>query len=183
MTLLMGSVSGFTYDQQAEPSSPTAGETWRERTAGGLIVESWQWSGSVWTELIPRFFRFLVGSADVISEGHPGNRILIETLHTSGRVATGPPNYDETTNFWRVSIQHSFGQVSDIPIANNATLYYVGGGDFHYRQSVTVNTILGSSVTGGSDQLFAAVRAVGSPTAGAGGGSTLSCTAIYRRVR
>lgn len=44
----LGIASGFTYDQQAEPSSPTAGQTWRERTAGGLIVEEWEWSGSLW---------------------------------------------------------------------------------------------------------------------------------------
>ncbi|MBW4486123.1 MAG: hypothetical protein KME14_26670 [Tildeniella torsiva UHER 1998/13D] len=39
---------GFTYDQQAEPSGPAAGATWRERSAGGLILGEWEWSGSLW---------------------------------------------------------------------------------------------------------------------------------------
>ncbi len=39
---------GFTYDQQAEPSSPAAGATWRERSAGGLILGQWEWTGSLW---------------------------------------------------------------------------------------------------------------------------------------
>ena len=34
----------FTYDQQAEPSSPTAGQTWRERNASGLIIGEWTWN-------------------------------------------------------------------------------------------------------------------------------------------
>jgi hypothetical protein len=34
---------GFTYDQQTEPSSPPAGATWRERSAGGLVVGQWEW--------------------------------------------------------------------------------------------------------------------------------------------
>lgn len=42
---------GFTYDQQAEPSGPAAGATWRERSAGGLIVGEWEWTGSVWCSL------------------------------------------------------------------------------------------------------------------------------------
>lgn len=39
---------GFTYDQQGEPAGPAAGATWRERSAGGLIVGEWEWSGSLW---------------------------------------------------------------------------------------------------------------------------------------
>ncbi|MBE9159724.1 hypothetical protein IQ265_23225 [Nodosilinea sp. LEGE 06152] len=40
--------AGFTYDQPAEPIAPTVGQTWRERSNGGLIVGQWQWSGSLW---------------------------------------------------------------------------------------------------------------------------------------
>lgn len=43
--------AGFTYDQQTEPVGPVAGATWRERSAGGLIVEEWEWTGSVWCSL------------------------------------------------------------------------------------------------------------------------------------
>jgi hypothetical protein len=53
MTLLMGSVIGFTYDQQAEPSSPTAGQTWRERSSGDVIIGEWEWSGSLWLTSTP----------------------------------------------------------------------------------------------------------------------------------
>ncbi|MEA5447327.1 hypothetical protein VB780_02020 [Leptolyngbya sp. CCNP1308] len=44
---------GFTYDQQAEPSAPAAGATWRERSAGGLIKGEWEWLGAVseWVSL------------------------------------------------------------------------------------------------------------------------------------
>lgn len=40
--------AGFTYDQQAEPLSPLPGQTWRERSAGGLTLGFWEWSGSLW---------------------------------------------------------------------------------------------------------------------------------------
>jgi hypothetical protein len=40
--------AGFTYDQQAEPVGPASGATWRERSAGGLILGEWEWSGSLW---------------------------------------------------------------------------------------------------------------------------------------
>lgn len=42
---------GFTYDQQTEPVGPATGATWRERSAGGLIVGEWEWTGSVWASL------------------------------------------------------------------------------------------------------------------------------------
>lgn len=48
----------ITYDQQAEPTTPSAGQVWRERTAGGLIVGEWEWTGSVWaaTQTVPAAF-------------------------------------------------------------------------------------------------------------------------------
>ena len=49
----LGIASGFTYDQQAEPSSPTAGQTWRERSSGGVIIGEWEWSGSLWFTSTP----------------------------------------------------------------------------------------------------------------------------------
>lgn len=50
-----GSGIGFTYDQSSVPSSPSAGETWRERS-GGLIVGDWERVGSNWVS-IQRFIR------------------------------------------------------------------------------------------------------------------------------
>lgn len=44
-------LGAFTYDQQTEPSGPTAGQTWRERTPGGLILADWEWTGSIWVAL------------------------------------------------------------------------------------------------------------------------------------
>lgn len=49
----LGIASGFTYDQQAEPSSPTAGQTWRERSSDGVIIGEWEWSGSLWLTSTP----------------------------------------------------------------------------------------------------------------------------------
>lgn len=43
-----GSGNGFTYDQQAVPSSPTRGQTWRERDSNSDIVEEWFWNGTYW---------------------------------------------------------------------------------------------------------------------------------------
>lgn len=37
---------GFTYDQQAVPSSPSNGQSWRERDASGNIVMDWEYIGS-----------------------------------------------------------------------------------------------------------------------------------------
>ncbi|MEA5625328.1 hypothetical protein [Nostoc sp. UHCC 0251] len=46
-----GSGSGFTYDQQTTPSSPTRGQTWRERDSNNDIVEDWFWNGTYWLSI------------------------------------------------------------------------------------------------------------------------------------
>ncbi|MGG6237221.1 hypothetical protein ACQ4N7_01170 [Nodosilinea sp. AN01ver1] len=67
--------TAFTYDQQAEPSSPAAGATWRERSAGGLIVETWQWDGTYWekpaTEFVTLFNWATQISATTGTYGNP----------------------------------------------------------------------------------------------------------------
>ena len=58
----------FTYDQQAEPSAPAAGATWRERSsAGGLIVGQWEWLSTyaVWASIA----RYDIESPVVLGSG------------------------------------------------------------------------------------------------------------------
>lgn len=48
MRLLQQPKNGVDFEQTAEPSAPRAGQVWRERSSAGLIVDDWEWSGSVW---------------------------------------------------------------------------------------------------------------------------------------
>lgn len=53
--------AGFTYDQQTEPLNPAAGETWRERSSGGLIIGEWQLDNEAlrWVEIVTRSQSFM----------------------------------------------------------------------------------------------------------------------------
>jgi hypothetical protein len=104
----LGIASGFTYDQQAEPSSPTAGQTWRERTAGGLIVEEWEWSGSLWLG------RRLYGFKDPLLINVATAQSFVSFINY---MASNPPYK------WFVqTLNYSFATDSTINASNNFTL-------------------------------------------------------------
>jgi hypothetical protein len=99
---------GFTYDQQAEPSAPAAGATWRERSAGGLIIGQWEWSGSLWLS-IQRFFLSAYFSG-LAANSTPNttqpqiprlDRLLIESASWNIYNTTGL----SAANFWRLLLE------------------------------------------------------------------------------
>ena len=65
---------GFTFDQTAEPVGPTAGQTWRERSAGGLILGQWEWSGSLWIAIAATSLPF-----SSVNGASPFNSISLST--------------------------------------------------------------------------------------------------------
>lgn len=44
-------VTGWDYIGPTEPISPTVGFTWWERSAGGLTLGLWFWTGSLWADI------------------------------------------------------------------------------------------------------------------------------------
>jgi len=91
----------FTYDQQAEPVGPAVGATWRERSAGGLIVGEWEWSGSLW---LGRLQYALTYSGITASSTPSPSMIAIPkfpALLVGYSVNTGPPIAPQDgSNFW-----------------------------------------------------------------------------------
>jgi hypothetical protein len=95
---------GFTYDQQAEPTVVSVGQTWRERSGTGLIVGDWEWSGSLWLS-IQRFYATgdLLGyggsySRAILSSATRHNqRFLIQDFIHVYSVVSG-----DASNFWTV---------------------------------------------------------------------------------
>ncbi|PSR12329.1 hypothetical protein C8255_26750 [filamentous cyanobacterium CCP3] len=65
----------FTYDQQTEPVGPAAGQTWRERSSGGLVVGEWEWIASVseWVNLTT----YQIDSLVVVGSGTAGSTGLV----------------------------------------------------------------------------------------------------------
>jgi len=114
----LGIASGFTYDQQAEPSSPTAGETWRERTAGGLIVEQWEWNSSsaLWlsitrhrsvTSANSSFLPFITATGSQFVVLNPSlsplnHNIFLDSARMRHRQAAG--GTIDSTNFWTFDV-------------------------------------------------------------------------------
>ncbi|MBE9155381.1 hypothetical protein IQ265_00775 [Nodosilinea sp. LEGE 06152] len=84
---------GFTYDQQTEPTTPAAGATWRERSAGGLILGEWEWSGSLWLSVseydsggVPEFGN--IANSTIFRAALPFNCLLKRAVLRVGRPST-----------------------------------------------------------------------------------------------
>lgn len=120
--------NGFTYDQQSEPISPTAGQTWRERSAGGLIIEEWEWSGSVWRSR--SFYWSQQPGSNRTTSGWiiqasttwfgglqlaEGGRLLIERLGLQASIGDG--SISESNTFtWSINFGRYAGLFSDSPV-------------------------------------------------------------------
>ena len=175
----LGIASGFTYDQEAAPSSPTAGQTWRERTAGGLIVEQWEWTGSVWAALNVTNIPFNAGASNASTLNGavastlrwsqlPFQRALAVSITYSHILATA-----DASNRWDITFR--FGTQQDVPAGA-----IVGTDTFNAAASRVAKTLTLSGLSDGANEnaLYADIVKVNSPT-----GLTWGGAALVRRVR
>jgi hypothetical protein len=175
----LGIASGFTYDQQAEPSSPAAGQTWRERTAGGLIVEEWEWTGSVWAALNVTNIPFNAGASNastlngaVASTARmsqlPFRRALAVSITYSHILVTA-----DASNRWDITFR--FGTQQDVPAG-----VIVGTDTFNVPAVRVAKTLPLSGLSDGVNEnaLYADIVKVDSPSSLTWGGA-----ALVRRVR
>lgn len=60
----LNSTRAFNYDQQAEPTSPSNGQTWRERNSDGTIFGEWEYIGADlrWASLRERIGSLIAGN-------------------------------------------------------------------------------------------------------------------------
>jgi hypothetical protein len=97
--------NGFTYDQVSVPSSPSAGETWRERNSSRDIIQDWYYNGSRWlgTSINTIFSPF--NSSIAVTSGflvpailHRSYNIWLESFQASYYVAGA----NDASNFWSI---------------------------------------------------------------------------------
>lgn len=104
---------GFTYDQTAEPVNPAIGATWRERSAGGLIVGEWEWSGSLWlsSERYAPLYSGLSASAtgNNVMSVYPAFPVLLTGYSVNLGTLLSP---QDSSNYWR--FRHGPVGLSDV---------------------------------------------------------------------
>jgi hypothetical protein len=79
--------NGFTYDQQSVPSSPSTGNTWRERDSSNNVVEEWYWNGTYWLSENRRILTSVGGAGGSLGT-------LTNTGYTAFTYMVGAQTYD-----------------------------------------------------------------------------------------
>lgn len=162
----IGGGSGFTYDQETEPSDPITGDTWRERDGDNLIIGDWFWNGTYWLSLelfesslsraiggtgIGEYFIFPSGSYNVFVE--------------SAWVCFLPlGNTNDGDNYWDFQFTlgtGNFGVVTSIASINTSAISF--NSTLSVRLSTAPNIFL--SLAGTARFIFMVTSAVGAPTA------------------
>lgn len=105
--------------QQAQPISPTVGTRWEELTAGGLLVNQWEWDGTDWVGI-----QILPLSTGVIFSFAP-NTTAILAICPIPSFASRVQIVGSVTFKWRTGSTHD---------TNN---YYV----FRYRRSPVLSQV------------------------------------------
>lgn len=133
---------GFTYDQSAVPSSPSVGDTWRERSGTGLILGEWEWNGTYWL------------SPKTIMNTNPSGTSLV--LSSSSGEATSLYAVPSAANS-QVFYLRGFGVSGRVEAATNATDYWTfsissrrgGSNQFAIPEAptLTIDTTLGGFST------------------------------------
>lgn len=174
---------GFTYDQQAEPLTPTAGQTWRERSNAGLIVGAWEWSGSLWLSVaeydsggVPEIGS--IGPNTVFRASIPFKCLLSRCVIRVGRGAT----YN-STNYFNFQVRGvapaAVAAIGPLFTGNNAEILATPSGGI-FEASIALGAVFNSAL-GGANPMYVWVEtsAVGAPS------SLVRGTAVYsyRRIR
>ncbi|MGG6241862.1 hypothetical protein ACQ4N7_24830 [Nodosilinea sp. AN01ver1] len=164
---------GFTYDQQVEPIAPTVGQTWRERSVTGLIVETWQWDGTYWekpaTEFVTLFDWATQISATTGTYGNPmgfAYKLLGHRLNCA--LASEPQSGSDYWEFYGLNGGLIFDSRTLAGLTTNAVNTYV-------------SMLVAPSIHAAGDLPGSAMRALRQGSAGLirrGG-----LIALYRRIR
>lgn len=175
--------AGFTYDQQGEPLSPATGATWRERSAGGMTLGQWQWSGSLWLgprQKIPamlpagNYAAVTVAAAPIFlfqNFPHSPHKHLVESVILHGRTTGIPIN---ATNYYAVAVEQRGDATTRIVFPTPVTTQLSSEGAVN--MVIPINQFLNDSNAIG----IVTVLTVG---AGAPGSARLYTTAIVREAR
>jgi hypothetical protein len=121
----------FTYDQSATPSSPSIGQTWRERASNGSIIEDWEWNGFYWLSkpillLTPETStgtQFTASAAEALRIWNIPTKkadqiIYITKVGVSGR-AEGATT---ATDYWEFTVTQRRGSGTQVAITGMPTL-------------------------------------------------------------
>lgn len=176
---------GFTYDQQAEPVSPATGATWRERSAGGLIVGDWEWNSTpaLWLSVqeFRQFFNPNFGALSSVQTFSVGlvqdsasSRYYIKKIRAFYRQSAVPLN---ATNFYTMTIS-----ATTMEGVNGATTYgtfLVDTPSINQYIEINLNTLLLATYSNGP----VAGITIRSTVTGSPGGVRFGYVTYYRFVR
>jgi hypothetical protein len=173
----LGIASGFTYDQQAEPSSPTAGQTWRERSSGGVIIGEWEWSGSLWFTSTPSLsVPFETTSFNITAASSTRCIIGVRAVVVEvGFFASRTTGTVDASNSYLVTITYGRGDgvAGSTALGSAQTL---NANEISYKSSTL--SVLGSNAYNNHAASFTITISAGTP-----GPVRFSSYALYKRVR
>lgn len=169
----------FNYEGPIEPETPTIGQTWRERSAGNLIIGEWEWSGSLWWG---RLTELGVAQVSNLSANNtPAFGSSIELNNSSLYVELVCRYYLATadgSNNWTISLRRAFESGTTLQNGNvSPTLTTFNTGLAAWREESFSTTLTLATVGRGFLNAMAVTR-VGTP---ANLGATFSLR--YRRIR
>ncbi|MEA5448353.1 hypothetical protein VB780_07225 [Leptolyngbya sp. CCNP1308] len=164
---------GFTYDQQVEPAGPATGATWRERSAGGLILGEWEWLAD-FAEWVA------IGSYDIMGlslAGSGANSFTVKNFQSKKRLIQTVSLLVQTTsgtfdgsNFQTFTPLYQVNFSTTVLTASAAALVVNAPGTF------TKTTAINSIYTFDTVRIFRGVT-------GAAGASSSAMTTKVRDVR
>jgi hypothetical protein len=192
---------GFTYDQQSAPSSPSRGQTWRERDSNNDFVQDWFWNGTYWLSTREYIAVYNNGtatlsatsSANPVSFAHtlPAN-IFVKDFTVSARVesASSPGGaIDTASSYWTFDVL-TITAASSAIVSGAPTLSMQNGtwsAFYNLRlDSTAINTFITNTPTASVNNSNTVARSFGFTATKAGSASNLtrvSCVIRYQLAR
>lgn len=167
-----GGSGGVTYDQQSLPSSPTRGQTWRERDVNNDVAATWFWNGTYWLSLDTRSFASPnFGISTSANTSIPFNfansfNIFVERFAIIGRMegAMSPGGAtDSNTSYWTSAISTLVDGSQPFTYSTLVSLQgltYVTNQNI-YRHSALINSFLTVSPSDNFPDAGGRVRGMG----------------------
>ncbi|MEH1789665.1 MAG: hypothetical protein V7L23_29945 [Nostoc sp.] len=151
--------SAYDYDQQSVPSSPTTGQTWRERDGSNSVVSEWFWNGTLWltNRIYPQSIHAwsgqgvliggTIGDISATTDNIPFNEgndydVFLYKIHGMFRVISGNLS---ATNYWALQFGNTSSTLQSINITagnGSETTGYV------CKSSAAINTKYSKLSTG-----------------------------------
>lgn len=116
-------ILALSYDQTTEPITPAIGATWRERNPSGIIINDWQWSGSLWLARRQKIFNPTLGQSQLLTSTsyivsmslpYDPTKFLMEGVLLHGRLVSGVLN---TSDKYTVEIRQRTDDNTAIPFS------------------------------------------------------------------